>query len=147
MSFVNSGYWRDEVAANPRLASSIEFACHDKKGRVGTWTTHEKKIAFALELAKTVPTMTFAQDFITEQESEQSIINDLIEQIRNFRKEIIAPRGDGVAQLFNKVIVTGKGPGHKDDLVMALCIAIFHAFLDRYDYRFQARMRERSLLV
>lgn len=150
MSYSTADYWARELDMNPRLAGGLDFARnYDKKGRVGSWTTHEKKIAFAKELAKTVPTMTFADHFITQADTEEVIINELCTQIRQFRTEIIVPKGDngGVGQLHNKMVVTGKGAGQKDDLVMGLCIAIYHGMLDRYDYRFQAKMRALSKIV
>ena len=126
---------------------ACEFARFDSLGRIGTWTDNNKKIAFAQELQRSVPTMTFASDFISCEQDPSKLRAQMIEQIRTFRKEIVAPKGDGTTQLHNKIVITGKSAGRKDDLVMALSIAQHHAGLTCFDHRFQQKMRERSLTI
>jgi hypothetical protein len=148
MSFVDSGRWARYLERSDSVNNgACEFARFDSIGRVGTWTDNNKKIAFAQELQRAVPTMTFASDFITCDQDSNKLRLQMIEQIRTFRKDIVAPKGDGTTQLFNKIVITGKSPGKKDDLVMALCIAMYHGFLARFDDKFQKRMRERGLVV
>lgn len=146
MSFIDSDRWARHLETQPHLIGRLEFARKDPMGRVGVWTTHAMKIAFAQELQKTVPTMTIATDFLT-QSGDDDILAEMLTQFRQFRREVLAPKGDGMATLFNKIVITGKSPGKKDDLVMAVCIAIYNAFADRFCPMFQQKMRARNLVV
>lgn len=143
MSFVDADRWAKFVEGNPRFRGHVDFARFDAKGRVGTWTTEEKKKVFMVEMQRTVPTCKFAQEFITSRVDPAGIQKDLIEEMRHFRLDIVAPKGEDSTALTSKFHVTGKSPGKKDDLTMAFGIALFHAIQDAYDPVFKDRMEKK----
>jgi hypothetical protein len=57
---------------------------------------------------------------------------ELFKQLGGFRREVIEPAsghdGQAPSALFAKVVFTGKGGGKKDDLAMALQIALFEMY-------------------
>ena len=142
--------WQDYLTQDPDLAGGMSFMHALKDGRAGANTSNEKKIVFAQQLQQSVPTMTFAEEFVTVNVSSNPrvVIDRIVDQIGKFRREIVATKADsdGTA-LCSKMVVTGKGHGMKDDLVMALCIAVYYAHIDRCDEKFLASMGERNRIV
>ncbi len=92
MSFVSADFWAKLIETNPRFAGNVEMARFDAKGRIGTWTTEEKKHAFMLEIQRTVPGLKFASEFVTQRVDPKSIQSDLIDQMHHFRLDIVAPK-------------------------------------------------------
>lgn len=147
MDGYDPGYWAEHLYNIPCLRSRMSVARHDSKGRMGMTTTHAKKLAYAHELKKSVPGMQVSEDFISTNHDPRALMKQLIEQLRAFRRDILQPKGDIMTNtvLFNKVIISGKSAGKKDDLVMALCIAIYSAFVDMTDYRFAQEIKNCDL--
>jgi hypothetical protein len=123
-----------DMLRHPRYRpESMDIVC-EVKDRVrgggfqqpGVFTTHSKKEAFAEELGRNIDFMHFARLFVCQGQPEV-IQRELYMQLASFRVEVVGT-ADPDRQLHAKIIVTGKSSGKKDDLVMALCIALFHMF-------------------
>lgn len=68
----------------------------------------------------------------------------LVEQLKAFRKIKKTPR-DKTADV-NTVYFSGKGQGRKDDLLLALMIALYFSGLDRNDPAFRESCRARNIV-
>jgi hypothetical protein len=101
---------------------------------VGIWTTKSTKEAYTTEIQRNVPHMSFADQFISENAIDNQC--ELLKQLKAFRREIVAPATDSNTQLFYQIALTGKSAGRKDDLVMALGIALFYMFRSQNDIPF-----------
>lgn len=147
MSFVDADRWAKLIELNPRYRGHVEMARFDKKGRVGTWTTEDKKKAFMLEMQRTLPTLKYATQFVTGRADVEGLKKDFVDQMRTFRLDVVAPKGEDSTALTSKFHITGKSAGKKDDLMMAFGIGVYHAIVESYDPAFQAKMRSRHKCI
>lgn len=95
----------------------------------GIITTHDRKESYAEELVRAVPAMQFASDFLCL--DPDSVCKEFFQQLCDFRKEVVDTGASAThvsTALFNKVVITGKAAGKKDDLTMAFCIALFYMY-------------------
>jgi hypothetical protein len=102
--------------------------------RLGIWTSKDSKEAYAIEIQRAVLHMSFAEQFISRNAGECQA--ELMKQLSVFRREVIAPVNDSGVALCYQVALTGKSSGRKDDLVMALGIAIFYMYRSQNDAAF-----------
>jgi hypothetical protein len=131
MSFITADHVANLIRDRAEL-SPVDVVRHDPQGtRYGIWTSEDSKKQYADRLRTYTPAMTFAQEFV-DQIGNQKDRDELILQMGNFRREMV----EGASpehQLKCKEVFTGKGPGMKDDFVLALCIALVQADNSIYD--------------
>ena len=96
-----------------------------------------------MELRRAMVHMEVADQFIST--ARDVNLAEMYTQIGHFRTEIIAPAQESGAELFYKVAITGKSSGRKDDLTMALCIALFYMYRSVDDEVFLQRCQQRGL--
>jgi hypothetical protein len=110
--------------------------------RIGILTTDERKIQYANELRRSMSNMRIASesDWIGKVGERASILKELRKQMGNFREEIITT-GEASGRQRSHHNVSGKGAGKKDDIVMALCIALLYMVEAQRDLPFVNRMQ------
>lgn len=110
----------------------ILFEARDPKGRgrTGVWTAHETKMVGTEHLQRALisNTITTSERFISQFPMKNMI--ELEKQMRRWRFEKKEP-----TDLFGqtKVIVTGKGPGEKDDIVTCVMLVLYWSWIRRTD--------------
>lgn len=127
LSAINADYVANFLR-HPRYGP-LDVACETTAGarRYGVWTTHDKKEAYAEELKRAIPTLSFARILIGEEQALAETCHELFVQLAKFRREVVES-ATPEHQLHAKIVLTGKSAGSKDDLVLALCIALYHMY-------------------
>lgn len=131
MSFIDAGRVADQLSEP--CFKPLEVVRHDKQGRYGIWTTRDRKMAYCDEIRRAVPHMRLATVLVTAKPREN--IDELCAQLGQFRIEHSFKAKEGES-LFCQRVLTGKSTGQKDDLWMALGIAIYYMHRSRDDTAF-----------
>lgn len=118
---------------------SIEAVRFDPMGknRFGIWTTAESKELYCREMQRSIEQLHLYRHFARVAQDAERTLPELYSQLGEFRIEIRVPNEEQPGTLFYKRVFTGKGPGKKDDMFMALGIALKYAFDSQSDHRFQ----------
>lgn len=142
MSFIDSGRIAN-MLSHPGYAP-LECVSQMPDGRIGIITTQATKEGYACEIRRSIDGMVVAEQFVSE--NKDANVQALVDQLRNFRREIIVPTNNS-AVLHYKVALTGKSPGKKDDLVMALGIALYYMMQSLCSNSFIDFCRARGLVM
>lgn len=100
-----------------------------KKGRAGIWTGETEKTLYATNLERIMANNalaragTFVSPPSADPQRSERHWDELLKQLATFRRIVHQPT-DEAFQKF-RVTLTGKGGGAKDDLVLALQMALF----------------------
>lgn len=125
LSFVEARRVHDLIRFDPRMGDiDVVRFDPDCKDRVGVWTTKDRKEAYVINIRTHIHQMRRAAPFLSLDAA--GCWKLLCDQLRVFRKEVDAPASGSTTALTYKVGYTGKSPGRKDDLVMALGIVLYH---------------------
>jgi hypothetical protein len=135
MSYIGAdlvAQWCRSMAYQPMI---IESRDPTARGRVGVWTGPYEKEAYAWTLRDIVESdrLYFASDMVGDNIERDK--QELISQLRQFRMERMDPLDSAFGKF--KYAYTGKtGGGNKDDLALALMIAIYWGQRRREDPQF-----------
>lgn len=151
----NSGYFnctqlRDLFMNRPQIFGRVEFQMYEpyKNEMVpGVFTHHETKEKYANYLQHKMSNgqLLFAEEMIGNPERLESEKRKLIDQLNNYRMEMRESIHPGLIP--DKCFFTGKSGGRRDDLCMALQIAIYQMQLKRDDPDFQQRCAREGWMV
>jgi len=139
MSFIDSDRIANQLR-DPKFGS-VEVVKFDpnKKNRYGIWTNGDSKNVYCSEIQRAAGTLLIADEFVAHPREREGNIEELWKQLKEFRLEV-KTTGDKIS-----VERTGKGPGMKDDIFMALGIALCYAYRSLDEWAFRQRMEERGL--
>lgn len=130
-SFIDADRIHKQLAVADKFGiDMIRVQRYDPKGknnRFGIWTTQDTKDAYVDQIRRFYGGMRFVESnaWITNDSDEMINIQKFYEQCKNFHREIEEPAKQGT-QDFYKSFWTGKGQGKRDDLIMALGIALYY---------------------
>lgn len=100
-----------------------------KKGRAGVWTGETEKVLYGSTLERVLANgalsraKTFVAPSSADSQRPERHWDELLKQMATFRRIVHEPT-DETSQKF-RVTLTGKGGGAKDDLVLALQMALY----------------------
>jgi hypothetical protein len=143
MSYIGAdqvAQWCRTMAYQPMI---IESRDPTARGRVGVWTGPYEKEAYAWTLRDIIESdrLYFAADMVGDNIERDK--QALISQLRQFRMERMDPLDTAFGKF--KYAYTGKtGGGNKDDLALALMIAIYWGQRRREDPQFILWAKEKG---
>ncbi len=126
MSFISA----DMLATflqNPRFGSVEAVSLDPKnKNRYGVWTgeTEKERYADSMERALANGQLCYSSEMTGNAVTLPQNKMALEQQLGWFRREVLEPKNPAFGK--NKVVFTGKSAGKKDDMVLALQIALYH---------------------
>lgn len=137
LSYIDAARVKNQLS-HPSYAP-VDVMRESKAGsqRYGISTTKDTKEGYAMELQRNISTMKVAERPIGTKFYES--FGELLLQLSSFRREVVVPVDENGTQLNYKVALTGKSPGRKDDLVMALGIALYFGIRSMNDVLFMQR--------
>jgi hypothetical protein len=141
LSYLSANAVANMVMSYPR----VNVAREDKLGRYGVHTGEAEKENYAkgLGIIMMDNMLHFAHHVASVDWKENRM--GLIDQLRVFRREVIESKSPGFSN--PKVCYTGKSHGRKDDLVLALQIALYWMAKKRGDLDFIAKYNAKGVRV
>jgi len=112
-----------------------------KKNRYGIWTTKDSKNVYCSEIQRATGTLTLANEFICAPRMQEDHVAELWKQMGEFHEEVTAS-ASGTSYTVHQ---TGKGPGSRDDIFMALGIALAYAYRSLQELPFTQMLEARGL--
>lgn len=114
----------------------VKIVSRDPKnmGRPGVWTGPQEKEIFARDLEQVMSDgkLSFADQMVSDNPEHNKV--KLLAQL-NFFSRIVIPPNDP-SQHENRIVYSGKGVGRRDDLCLALMLALTHGKMTLFDQQF-----------
>lgn len=123
-----------KLASDP-LLQPLYMPAFNSKNLPGVITTEHNKIAYVDTLRRLLEdeSIGFATEMISARPLE--LKKQLMEQMRMFRRVVQKPRNEEAQS--SRVFMTGKGNNRKDDLLLALMMAVYFSRVARNDDKFR----------
>lgn len=122
MSTIDANRVRN-LLSHPRFGL-VDIFCEGDPVNAGVFMGPVKKQALAVELQRNMPLLRVAERFLSK--DGEGVLAQFCDQLLQMRTEVIPPTS--LSKQTGTKILTGKGSGKQDDLVMVYLIALYHAY-------------------
>jgi hypothetical protein len=139
-SVIEAGRVSDIMSQHRFAPLSVEKQCTAKnQSRIGVLTGANEKKVYAEDLQMVLSREQLQYPVETEFISQQPepAKEELLKQLRMYRRETKASNHEDEAFALIKETYSGKGGGRKDDLCMALQIALYHGQIKRISNEYE----------
>lgn len=127
---------RVRLLAERAVLQPCFIASHNSKpGKLGVITDESNKAAYVDTLRHLLADDRLSHARHTQSEDPEACIYALHDQLRRFRRHYVAPREPETQR--GRAYMTGKGANRKDDLLLALMMAVYYSLHTRHDPHFK----------